>query len=65
MAMNRTGYAVLTKVQRENFYGQQSPYKNADFLKRTENLTELEARRAVKTAIREVAAGRMEFSASF
>lgn len=60
-AMNRTGYAVLAPAQCELFYGPKSPYHNPTILKAAANVTDVDVHRAVRTTVRGVADGRLEY----
>ncbi|ETN84772.1 hypothetical protein NECAME_17014 [Necator americanus] len=59
LAMNRTGYAVLSPPQRVLVYGENSPFNNSIALETMRNVTDYDAHRTVRDTVRHVAAGRL------
>ncbi|CAD6189760.1 unnamed protein product [Caenorhabditis auriculariae] len=57
---NKTGYAVMTNEQRLTLYGKDAPFENEVALKAGENLTVLQAKRALHDTIRGMAEGKVE-----
>ncbi|ETN85901.1 hypothetical protein NECAME_16582 [Necator americanus] len=61
LAMNRTGYAVLSPSQRVLVYGENSPFNNSIALEAMRNVTDYDAHRTVRDTVRHVAAGRLRY----